>query len=310
MDRRRVFRVVAILVAVLAVATVAGGFTSAGGGDGDGERAEGFGFGEGSGAGIGDGDDVGFLPDDEATGFQIPEWIVTIPLFVIIWSATVFFVVFVVHTLWRGRLDELFAVVRKALVDFLAAAVFFLAMIAFLVGLGMLVGNGGGGALGGGAAAGSAAAGGASSVTVPSTSLISGIAVVLGLLGAIGAAVALGREAVDRDESSTTTSGGGGQTPAADGAVLTVPSHARDVDPSNEVYRAWIAMRDLLGEPVTKSETPGGVQRRASEAGLDGEAAAELTALFCVVRYGNGPVTEPRERRARQLLARLEASRR
>lgn len=84
------------------------------------------------------------------------------------------------------------AVVRNAVVDFLAAAVFFLTMIAYLVALGMLVGNGGGGALGDGAAAGSATGGGESAVVIPLTSLVTGIAVVLGLLGAFGAAERLG----------------------------------------------------------------------------------------------------------------------
>lgn len=310
MDRVRLFRGVTILVAVLAVATVAGGFTTGAGGDSDGERAPGFGFGDGSGTGIGDGDDVGFQPAQEgAGGPDFPTWIITGPLTLILLASAVFFVVFTAHTIWRGRLDELIAIIRKALVDFLAASVVLLALVALLVAINMLVGDGGGGMLGGGAASGPSATGGESAIQIPSTSLVGGIAIVLGLLGAFGAAIALDRESEDETPEAGSSSGGGHTADITAGGLGDMPGQATDVDPSNEVYRAWLAMRDQIGEPVAKTETPGGVQRRATRAGLDGEAAAELTALFCVVRYGEEPATDARERRATRLLSRIEDSR-
>lgn len=306
MDGDRLLRGLALVVAVLAVATVAAGFTTAAGGDGDGEGGPGVGFGEGTGAGVGDGDDVSFLPDDDARSFDIPAWVVTAPLTTILWAAIVFLAVFLLHTAWTRQISLLVRVVRQAIGDALAIAVFFLAAVVLFTVLSAVVGSGGGSALGGGASTGTAVAGGESAVVVPSRSLVGGLALVLGLVGAVAAAVALGRETGDETAETGTRSGVGHTSRDSSGGRPEGPSEAADVDPSNEVYRAWNAMRDHVGGPVSKTESPRAVQRRAREAGVDADVAAELTSLFCAVRYGDVPATDDRERRAAELRAEID----
>lgn len=307
MDGGRLLRGLALVVAVLAVATVAAGVTTSAGGDGDGERAPGVGFGEGTGAGVGGGDDVGLLPDDDARSFDIPAWVVIAPLTTLLWAAVVFLVVFPLHTVWTGRFWTLVTLVREALADALAIAVFFLAAVALFVVLGMVVGAGGGGGLGGEASTGIAVAGGASAIVVPSRSLVGCAALGLGLLGAVAAAVALGRETGDETAEATGTRSGGEHTSdTVAGGLAHVPDEAADVDPSNDVFRAWLALRDHAGGPVSRAETPRAVQRRARAAGVDADVAAEITAMFCAVRYGNVPVTDARERRAAELRSEID----
>ncbi|MCU4801185.1 DUF4129 domain-containing protein [Halobacteria archaeon HArc-gm2] len=308
MDRTRLFRGVAVAVAVLAVATVAGGFTSAGGGDGEGARSPGLGIGEGDGAGLGDGDDVGLVADEEPGGIQLPAWLVTVPLAVVVWSSLAFFLAFVVHTAWTGRLDELVAVVREALVDVLAAAVLLLGLIALLSVLSLLLGAGGGGLLGGGAPAGPATGGGERSVAVPSPSLVTGVAVVLGLLGAVGAAVALGREVATDESESTSSSGGSRGRRHAVGGFTDLPEEeaVSDVHASNPVYRAWREMADRAESATDDTLTANEVAATAVGHGFDPDAVRELTALFEAVRYGDQPVTDTRRRRAESALESID----
>lgn len=306
MDRNRLFRCVAVVVAVLTVATVAGGFTSAGGGDG--ERSPGLGVGGGDGAGLGDGDDVGFVADEDPTGIQLPAWIVTVPLTVVVWSSLAFFLAFAVHTVWTGRLDELVEVLREALVDVLAAAVVLLGLIALLSVLNLLLGDGGGGMMGGGALAGPATGGGERSVAVPSTSLVTGIAVVLGLLGAVGAAAALGREASTDESASTSASGNqrGPRHPVGGFADLPEQEAVSDVGLSNPVYRAWREMADRAESATDGTLTANEVAATAVGHGFDPDAVRELTGLFEEVRYGDQPVTETRSRRAEAALESID----
>ena len=308
MDRNRLFRGVAVAVAVLTVATVAGGFTAAGGGDGEGTRSPGLGFGEGDGAGLGDGDDVGFIADEEPGGIQLPAWLVTVPLAVVVWSSLAFFLAFVVHTVWTGRLDELVAVIREAAVDDLAAAVLLLGLIALLSVLSLLLGDGGGGLLGGGAPAAPATGGGERSVAVPSTSLVTGIAVVLGLLGAVGAAAALGREAATDESVSMSSSDRRRGSRDAAGRFADLPEQeaVSDVWPTNPVYRAWREMADRAESATDDTLTANEVAATAVGHGFDPDAVRELTGLFEAVRYGDEPVTETRRQRAESALESID----
>lgn len=70
----------------------------------------------------------------------------------------------------------------------------------------------------------------------------------------------------------------------------------------NAIFRAWREMTDALevGDPETT--TPGEFAARARAAGMDPEAVDDLTGLFADVRYGDRPVTDERERRAREIL--------
>ncbi|GCF14208.1 hypothetical protein Harman_21430 [Haloarcula mannanilytica] len=95
--------------------------------------------------------------------------------------------------------------------------------------------------------------------------------------------------------------------PAADSVSL-----AADVPPENDVYRAWVALRNRVkpahegseapaGEPVT----PADVRDRAIESGLPEQPVTALTDLFCAVRYGGAAATPEREQRARAVAATL-----
>lgn len=77
-------------------------------------------------------------------------------------------------------------------------------------------------------------------------------------------------------------------------------------DLSNVVYRAWRDMTTALdvGDPVTT--TPAEFADAAVAAGLAEADVRTLTDLFREVRYGDEPVTEARERRARETLRRIE----
>ena len=74
----------------------------------------------------------------------------------------------------------------------------------------------------------------------------------------------------------------------------------------NEVYRAWKEMTGLLDLPNPAVATPGDFAAEAIDAGLDPADVRDLTRLFEAVRYGDRPATEARERRAVELLRRIE----
>lgn len=118
------------------------------------------------------------------------------------------------------------------------------------------------------------------------------------LLGSVLALYGLTRgsetEASETDESAPEPT-----APAA--------SHVRlsgDVPATNDVYRAWNALcRALPAQPA--GETPAAVADAAVATGYDAAAVAELTDLFCAVRYGDARPTTERAARARELAAAL-----
>lgn len=97
----------------------------------------------------------------------------------------------------------------------------------------------------------------------------------------------------------------------ADAAVVAVreaAGRARDRLASgaaldNAVYRAWAEMVDALDVGDPETTTPQEFATHAVEAGMDRSAVEDLTRLFDEVRYGDRPVTDARERRAREILA-------
>jgi hypothetical protein len=112
--------------------------------------------------------------------------------------------------------------------------------------------------------------------------------------------------------------GGDGDGPATDRSA-TVPdrgtstSLAADAPPAdNEVYRAW---RDLRERVTARSDvdvaplSPREVAATARRNGLASDAAAELTALFRRVRYGDHTASEDREHRAAAARERLDPAR-
>lgn len=129
--------------------------------------------------------------------------------------------------------------------------------------------------------------------------------VVVGLcLFVIGSAVALYGLTRGTDEGEEATNAG--QHPMAAPAPDSVRL-GRDLPPSNDVYRAWIALRDAV--PVDHAgRTPAEVARAAVEAGYPAGPVTDLTETFCRVRYGECDPTVDRQRRARELAAALSLS--
>jgi hypothetical protein len=81
----------------------------------------------------------------------------------------------------------------------------------------------------------------------------------------------------------------------------------RQADASNEVFRAWREMVQLLEIDDPETTTPAEFEARAVAAGMDAEDVAELTALFREVRYGAFQAGE-REDDAVAALRRIEAA--
>lgn len=80
---------------------------------------------------------------------------------------------------------------------------------------------------------------------------------------------------------------------------------SEDVD--NEVYRAWRDMTRLLDVEHPESLTPGEFAEGAVEAGIAREDVTGLTRLFEDVRYGHRETTDVEERRAVEILRRIES---
>ncbi len=80
-----------------------------------------------------------------------------------------------------------------------------------------------------------------------------------------------------------------------------------DVDTSNDVYKSWWEMVEMIDadEPATK--TPQEFAEMAVDEGLEQEAVSELTNLFEEALYGGKEVTKEQERRAREAVERLKA---
>lgn len=79
-------------------------------------------------------------------------------------------------------------------------------------------------------------------------------------------------------------------------------------DAENEVYRAWREMTEVLDVENRETTTPREFSRRAVDAGLAPDDVRELTDLFEAVRYGGESPTADREKRALDVLRRIEAS--
>ncbi len=92
--------------------------------------------------------------------------------------------------------------------------------------------------------------------------------------------------------------------PTADGDTYDGVDFAADVEPDNDVYRAWLGLRHAADAGADRS--PAAVADSAVQAGYPQSAVERLTDLFCAVRYGDRSLTAERERRARQLADTLD----
>lgn len=299
MNRVRVLSAVALLLAVVALGTVAGGLAGSGGAD---EPSEGLGVGSGEGSGVGDGEGVGLVGGD-AEPADVPTWLGFGPVLLVLWiSAAAGFLALVVF-LWTASLRDVLETLRES-----ASLVIGLGVgVALIVGIFLLLNglfeSGGGGLMGSSGSTSDELFGGA--IETNSPSFLSGI-VLIGAAAAVGLSLILFLS--DGDEDSDTQTDDvrpPEEPPEAHGGNRPPAAAVEDPDASNEVYRAWLALRDRVGR-TDRTESPEELRRRALAAGLDEKAVGELTTLFNATRYGDRPVTNDEERRAREALDALD----
>ncbi|AFK21089.1 DUF4129 domain-containing protein (plasmid) [Haloferax mediterranei ATCC 33500] len=92
-------------------------------------------------------------------------------------------------------------------------------------------------------------------------------------------------------------------TPVDEPEPYTPVADARDVPPTNDVYRAWQAMVSSLGSADKPHETPTKLAQTAIQAGFPASDVHSITEVFCAVRYGGTSPTNEREQRARDAFA-------
>jgi len=103
----------------------------------------------------------------------------------------------------------------------------------------------------------------------------------------------------DADDGGDAPSDPEPTAPPADRVTL-----GADVPATNDVYRTWAAL--CRAAPLAPAgRTPAEVAEAAVGDGYGAETVAELTDVFCAVRYGDAAATSERERRARELAAEL-----
>lgn len=127
-------------------------------------------------------------------------------------------------------------------------------------------------------------------------------------LALLGAVVALRRSTGEDGEETTGESSDGDPDVAAVGraAGRAADRLEAETDTTNEVYRTWREMTELLHVDDPRTSTPGEFAAGAVDAGLGREDVAELTRLFEDVRYGETQPSEEDERRAVAVFRRIE----
>lgn len=302
MHRGRVLSAVAVVLAVLAVGTIAGGLSPSA--SSDSSTSSGLGIGSGDGSGIGESDNVG-IGTANASGGSLPYWVGLLPLLAVIWAATIVGLVLAVYFLWDSTLRELIRAIVATIGRVAVIVVIGIVVAALLLVLAGFIGKGGGGLMGTGSTTGSQFTGQASSTESPVLAV--GMAVLAGI-AMLGILLVVLLPSGDDGEPTVTGSGAGGERRTRE-TSRSVRADASVDDPaaSNEVYRAWTTLRDRVGER-NRSESPAQVRQRAIEAGLDERAVSELTDLFNAARYDERPVTDDEERRARDAIDALDGT--
>lgn len=299
MNRGRVLSVLALVLAVAALGTIAGGLSAdeASGG----ERSPGVGFGSGEGSGIGEGEGTGINVSGVA-GPAIPTWVVTGAILATVWLSLLVAGAYVVGFLWQASLRDLLTAIRWVLTRVVAIVLVVGVLVAFLFLIAGLFADGGGGLGGATEDAGIQLPGDSRSVS-PTT--VTGLTLLVGVVGAVLVVIVFTSRRGDGEKGPVTVGKrptGGNHEPRS--TALDTPGDLVDPDATNDVYRAWIDLREEVGGRG-RAESPADLRRRALDAGFDERAVSELTALFNAVRYGDDGATTERERRARELGARL-----
>lgn len=301
----------AVLLAVLVVATAAAGLDGAGtGGESDRSASPASGVGIGSDSGIGTGNDsgVGLSASDGPGGSILPPFILEHALgFVLLLSLTVP-VVYAAVLVWQDGLGRLLALLGFATKRVVMLTAAFLGLIVLLLVLASLFGgDGGGGAFGSSATSGSVFGGSDGGRSLSLTSLPVPFLVVGGLAAVVALVVFSDRTRRTRSIAAA-LAGGAASTQHVVTETADNPAGSRtvfeDVPPTNDVYRAWLSLARAVGA-TDRAETPSEVATLAVEHGFDREAVATLTDLFCEVRYGPTTVTADHEQRARDAVERL-----
>jgi hypothetical protein len=153
-----------------------------------------------------------------------------------------------------------------------------------------------------------------SAVEVPAVGDAGGLAGLLALALTAGLGVAAAWRSLRGDESDPPARDDADEPADPDlGAVADAAGRAarriERADPDafdNEVYHAWRAMTVALGAAGDRTRTPAEFRRLAVDAGMDPDDVDELTDLFRRVRYGDADPSPELERRATDVLWRID----
>ncbi|MDZ7689290.1 MAG: DUF4129 domain-containing protein [Halobacteriales archaeon] len=85
------------------------------------------------------------------------------------------------------------------------------------------------------------------------------------------------------------------------------PTIIYDVDTSNDVYKSWWEMVEMLDTEDMATKTPQEFAEIAVEEGFNPDAVTELTDVFEESLYGGREVTREQEKRARDAVEKLKA---
>lgn len=85
------------------------------------------------------------------------------------------------------------------------------------------------------------------------------------------------------------------------------PQIVYDADTSNDVYRSWWEMVEMVDADDPTTKTPQEFAEMAVDDGYDEDAVSELTEVFEETLYGGREVTKEQERRARDAVEKIKA---
>lgn len=153
---------------------------------------------------------------------------------------------------------------------------------------------------------GSSGGGDPDAVTDPTfAAVVAVLALVVTLLGTV---LAVRRRTSDRDRPAPADAEGDEAVRRAVGRAAGRAAERIEGsdDADNEVYRAWREMTELLDVSRPETNTSGEFETAAVDAGMEPADVRELTELFELVRYGGHDLDQSDERRAVELLERIE----
>lgn len=133
-------------------------------------------------------------------------------------------------------------------------------------------------------------------------------AIAIGVIGLVIIGVILRRHLRRSDSSGEGIADTQADVGAAAGAAADRIENRADPSVENAVYDAWYRMTTYLPVEEPETSTPGEFAAAAITAGIDRRDVEELTSLFESVRYGPESATPVTERRAVEILRRIEST--